>query len=252
MIKKLMRHAHKTLTGEDFGALRGNLMKSLLLALGMVLAGLALWAADVWVSKPYTDWSAKDVDKIMTDSPWAKPVTVILDLGRGSGSAGGAPSPEVNNSGGADPGVAPPETNLCVRWQTAPTLMQALVKWRYGAQAGTSEKAQKSLRPEDRYYVIWVAGLPNSAGTRDRVAKASLLALTTLAVKRKDAIVATDVLFDPGPGRGRITDAHFVFPRKIAFSPDDKEIEFTTHFGKTKVQAKFALKSMVIDGRLEL
>jgi hypothetical protein len=230
-------------------------MKSLLLrllALYMVLAGLAVWAADVWVSKPYTDWSAKDVDKIMTDSPWAKQVTVTLDLSRGGGSAGSAPSSEVNNSGDADPGGAPPATGLFVRWQTAPTLMQALIKWRYGAQAGTSERAQKSLRPEDRYYVIWVAGLPNSAGTRDRNAKASLLALTTLAVKRKDAIVATDVVFDPGPGRGRITDAHFVFPRRIAFSLDDKEVEFTTHFGKTKVQAKFVLKSMAINGRLEL
>jgi hypothetical protein len=64
--------------------------------------------------------------------------------------------------------------------------------------------------------------------------------------------VATDVTFDPGPGRGRITDAHFLFPRRIALSLDDKEVEFTTEFGKTKVQSKFVFKAMVINGKLEL
>ncbi len=80
-----------------------------LLALSMFLAGLALWAADVWVAKPYTEWTAKDVDKIMSDSPWAKQVSVTLDLGRGggSGSAGGAPSPDVDKSGGPEPGRSP-------------------------------------------------------------------------------------------------------------------------------------------------
>ena len=239
-------------------------MKKLMLRLFtsfLFLAGLALWAADVWVAKPYVDWTAKDIDRIMTDSPWAKKVTVTLEVGGGGGAGVGAPQPRDPNYSGdnsadksGDTGaiVGPPQTDLFVRWQTAPTVMQALVKSRYGAQAGTSEKAAQRLRPEARYYVIWVAGLPNSIAGRELAAKASLLALTTLGVKRADPIVATDVIFDPGPGRGRITDAHFLFPRKTAFSLDDKEVEFATKFGKTKVQARFTLKNMAINRKLEL
>jgi hypothetical protein len=242
-------------------------MKKLMLrlfTLFLFLAGLALEAADVWIAKPYIDWTAKDIERILTDSPWAKKVTVTMENGRGGGAGasiqrigsdgpGGSSGPRgTDGSGGAGANVGPPQTDLFVRWQTAPTVMQALVKSRYGAQAGTSEKAAQRLRPEERYYVIWVAGLPNSVAGRELAAKASLLALTTLAVKRADPIVAADVIFDPGPGRGRITDAHFLFPRKTAFSPDDKEVEFTTKFGKTKVQAKFTLKNMAINGKLVL
>jgi hypothetical protein len=82
-----------------------------------------------------------------------------------------------------------------------------------------------------------------------------LLALTTLTVKGKDPIVATDVIFPPpdaGRGARAAADAHFLFPRKVAFSADDKEVEFETKFGKTVVKTKFTLKNMVVNGKLEL
>ena len=47
---------------------------------------LVLMAADVWNSKPYTDWSDKDLQKITTDSPWAKKTSVM-------GTEGPAPPP---------------------------------------------------------------------------------------------------------------------------------------------------------------
>jgi hypothetical protein len=268
-----------------------------LLTLFMFVAGLALWAADVWVAKPYTEWTDKDLTKIMSDSPWAKKVSVAMSAGGGPAAAGAgggggggrggrtsgpqgggdATDPGVSGDGGgggggrgggrsgggggggggADAGGGPggvPEVELIVRWQTAPTIMQAVAKSRFGAEAGTSPDAKKMLEPDDMFYVIWVAGLPASVRPRDEEDKKMLLALTTLSAKDKDAIVATDVIFPPPPaGRGaRTADAHFLFPRKMAFSADDKEVEFTTKFGKTKVQAKFTLKTMVVNGKLGL
>ena len=43
------------------------------------LAGVALAAADFWEEKDFTAWSDKEVEKMLTDSPWAK--------GAGSSSA---------------------------------------------------------------------------------------------------------------------------------------------------------------------
>ena len=38
---------------------------------GCVLGCAVLSAADVWDTKPYAQWTDKEVEKILTDSPWA-------------------------------------------------------------------------------------------------------------------------------------------------------------------------------------
>jgi hypothetical protein len=266
-----------------------------LLTIFMFLAGLALWAADIWV-KPYTDWTDKDIQKIMSDSPWAKKVTVTFEAGGGSGGgggggaapgkgksagpAGGAQSLDPGDSGGgggggggggrgggrggggggggggapAGGGGGGGDTDLTIRWLSSTVVQQALVKAQYGAEAGTSPEAKKRLETEQKFYVIWVANLPNSARPRNDEGMKALLQATTLSAKDK-SITAGEVVFpDPAQSKGaRTTSANFLFERKVAFSPDDKEVEFTTKFGtKTKVQVKFNLKSMVVDGKLGL
>jgi hypothetical protein len=265
-----------------------------LLTLFLFIAGLALWAADIWVAKPYTEWTEKDLAKIMTDSPWAKKVSVAMSMaalgggpaaGGGGGSKGGrsggfsgggdTTDPGVGGSGGgggggrggrggggggaaADTGGGgggggggTPEVELIVRWQSAPTVRQALAKAKFGAEAATSPDAKKMLEPDEMFYVIWVSGLPSALQPHDEESKKMLLALTTLSPKDKDAIVAADVIFN-APKGAPVTDAHFLFPRKAAISVDDKEADFVTKFGKAKVQAKFVLKNMVINGKLGL
>ncbi len=119
--------------------------------------------------------------------------------GRGGGGKGGGGGDTGAPAGG---GGGAPETELTVRWQTAPTVMQAVVKAQYKEEAGTSPEAQKRLEPDTNFYVIWVAGLPNSVRPRDDDSKKSLLALTTLSAKDKDSIVATDVIFPAPPAGG--------------------------------------------------
>jgi hypothetical protein len=251
------------------------------LPLLMFVAALTLWAADVWV-KPYTDWNDKDIQKIMTDSPWAKKVSVAFDGLGGGGGGGGRGGGRGPQGGSADPGIdgtggggggggrggggrgggdsdigavgggGIPEAELTVRWQSALTIQQALVKAKYGDKAATSEDAQKQLQTAQDVYVIWIAGLPGSVRPADDVSKKALLQVTTLSAKDKDAIVASDVVFNSPGGQTRITDAHFVFPRKAAFSADDKEVDFATKFGKNVVKTRFTLKSMVVNGKLGL
>jgi hypothetical protein len=101
--------------------------------------------------------------------------------------------------------------------------------------------------------VISVANLPGSLKPGDDEARRALLQTTTLTVKGRDPIVAKDLVFVEGGGQDAgAAEARFLFPRKIAFTSDDKEIEFATKFGKTAVKTRFNLKYMVIDGKLGL
>jgi hypothetical protein len=254
------------------------------ISLLLTLAALAVWAADFWDAKPYTDWSQKDIQKMMTNSPWSKQISVAVGpaIGRGGlggpqsgvggrgGRGGGGVNPATlgdasssSGGGGAPPGggglrgdrtpddspVMVPAVRLLLRWQTALPVKQALVKAKYGAEAGTSPEAQKLLAREEQYYVLSVSGLPAYLLPKDEQAKQAMAAASTLNVKNKDAVAAADVEFQKDGGN---VDAYFLFPRKSPFSLEDKEIEFVSKLGPVTLKHKFKLKDMVFKGKLEL
>ena len=236
----------------------------------LFLFALTLCAVDIWVAKPYTAWSEKDIRKIMTDSPWSRSVsvTVIPDgtllRGRGSAPPPNGPGPGIAETGGglgvggpqgvqSPPPVppGPPKTTVIVRWQSATVVQQALVKAQYGDKAGSSPEAQKRLEPIAMYYVIAVGNIPASEKVRDAEVRKALLNRTTLTVNGKDhPIAARDVVYVEG-GEGMI-EARFLFPRDFVLTADDKEVEFATKFGMASVKARFNLKNMAIDGKLGL
>ena len=52
------------------------------LALFAALAPTVLWAAEVWDSKPFQDWTQKDVLKIFNNSPWARQARAVIGVQR--------------------------------------------------------------------------------------------------------------------------------------------------------------------------
>ena len=46
------------------------------LAAALFLFAVFAWAADFWRSKPFTEWSDRDVQKMLQDSPWSHTVTL--------------------------------------------------------------------------------------------------------------------------------------------------------------------------------
>jgi len=265
----------------------GEIMKKL--ALLLLASAVCVWAADFWTSKPYTDWSAKELQRIMTDSPWAHRVDVEVAVrmpnvasqseggGRGRGKGGGGGGDIATADGGATSGAdltgtrggaggagGPAGANdgpvtqtmpVMLIWQTALPVKQVLMKAKFGAEAASSAEAKAYLEREEQYIVLNVGGLPASAGqSGDGDAKAALLKLTALNVKGKDPLRAVEVQFTK---RERVVDALFFFPRPAAgssgaFSADDKELEFSTKFEKLAVKYRFKLKDMVYHGKLEL
>ncbi|HCC57077.1 MAG TPA: hypothetical protein DEQ47_07395 [Solibacterales bacterium] len=103
------------------------------------------------------------------------------------------------------------------------------------------------------HYVISVSGGPmerwGEGGQRREGGAAwqeRLTGVTSLQAKGGDP-VAPDRVVRSGSA------LVFLFPKgERPFSMDDKEVVFSTRLGPMQIKAKFPLKDMVYDGRLEL
>jgi hypothetical protein len=237
----------------------------------LLMLAIGLRAADAWQTKPFTEWTDKDVQKIETSSPWAKQVSIAMGggggggggtgkSGRKGGGGGGGGEDSVMGSGGNAGGRGIQEVGggamgggasltLTVCWQTALPIRQAVAKVKYKEEAATSPDAKKLIEEEQKYYAILVSGLPGrSMGNGDKM-KDALLKNTTLSVKGKDPIQASDV---QSGGNQQKAVVLFLFPKTTPLDADDKDVEFSTKLGPLIVKQKFHLKDMVFNGKLEL
>jgi hypothetical protein len=243
---------------------------SLTRKLAPILFVFCLYAADPWKSKPFTEWSDKEVNKILTNSPWAREVTLdsgVPAAGLADGADPGAVAANRRDptagpggtvpSGGGLPSVGSrgaPETTgelnrdahhvVTVRWQSALPLKQALARRKYGAEAGISPVAKK-IFDDNSVYLIAVSGLP---ATNTPPPKSAILAQTSLSSKGKD-LRPSDVVLPPP---GTAGDTLFVFQKTTPFTPEDKDVEFSTKLGPLDIKCKFRLKDMLYNSDLAL
>ena len=242
--------------------------KSLLLILTL---SVCVWAADSWQSKPFTEWSDKEIQKVLNSSPWSKEVSVPAGSGGGGGgrgrrgggggdtgdapmSAGGTGAGGSRGGGGGDMstpgGNLNSSINVIVSWRTALPCRQAIARQKYGADAATSADAKKMIEEPQKFYAIVVGGLPGRMlrGSSDEM-KAGLLKNTMLEVKGKDPIQASDLQTAANGQQGMIV---FLFPKTNPIDADDKEVEFVSRIGPMTVKQKFKLKDIMFNGKLEL
>jgi hypothetical protein len=237
----------------------------------------AVWAADVWESKPFEDWTGRDLQKVVNNSPWARQTRALLTGaaagGRGRAGIGDASTNEVaggrasrgaGSAGGADrlgaapsdfdptgQGAQPSGIPIVVRWQSALPLRQAQMRAKYGKEAATSPDSQKFLAQEPTLYVVAVVGLPGSmvSGGAGDQAKQSIARSTTLTAKGKEPLHPLAVEFVPN---GTAVDVLIGFPRTLPLTLEDQEAEFSSQIGPAGIKYKFKLKDMVLHGKLEL
>ena len=249
---------------------------------------IALWAfvcaaasaAAVWDSKPFTQWSDKDVEKLLTDSPWAGRASIT------------------HNREGANLGPVP-DWKLIVTVQSALPIKQALAREALGAGVTPSPELETRLAAPSPRYVLAISNIPRLY-ERQLVKSAQA---ATLRFKGREPITATDAsvfLLDKegntiapsapggraaaggpqivpvaqrgGGGRGfggggglggsdggpaedksGITATLVLeFPRTAAVTPEDRDVELSTVIGTYSVKKDFKLKDMVFLGSLAL
>ena len=152
---------------------------------------VAFCASDVWNSKESTDWTSDDINRILTDSPWAKHVNASVESsGRGGGmgypggggggggrmGGGGMGYPGggmggggmggrggmgrgggMGGPGGSGGGQSRSSMSVLVRWDSATPIQQALA--RRGDAATPAPEPKAAGEASAKHYVITVVGL---------------------------------------------------------------------------------------------
>jgi hypothetical protein len=223
------------------------LTKLALLSVGLTVA---LVAADFW-TKPAADWTDKEVDLVLSDSPWADRMAV--ETGQ-RGNLANADDTKGQMQGNLT-------TPIVLVWRTALPIRQAIAR---KSNAPASET-------EPTVSILLASGFPGTFRA-DASDAAKLAADTVIKVKGKADIHPTEVQipgaaapkgppggapkggpggFGKGFGGGNF-DLIFAFPKNAGLSADDKEMEFVTKVGKMSIRKKFKLKDMVVNGKLEM
>jgi len=213
-------------------------------AIALSMAGVGVsTATQFWDETPFDRWTDKQVQKLLTDSPWAHEIAVPLPPGRPreSGPPGGG-----RGGGDAEGGNFGPafRVRLIVSWRSALPFKQALVRGQAGPDGTVSKEGQELLERQEAFYIIGLTGLPPQFSSTPLP---SIKSQSTLKVEGKPPIAASDVTFQAN-GRAMVV----AFPKTTELKADDREVEFATKIGDLGVKVKFKLKDMIFHGDLTL
>lgn len=197
----------------------------------LLVAGLA-WASDPWKDKPYTQWSMKEVDKVMNDSPWSRMIHVATGFnmqgrmgapsGAGSQSTG-APSmgqmsggPPTQNSNGMPSGM---ERTVAfeARWVSSLTMRQALARAEILDGKMSQADAERYLAKPPANYQIAVFG-PNMSAFQGATEKSLTNESYLKAKKVKQKVAPVGVKLTKSSA-GNVQAITFEFPKTVNGEP---------------------------------
>ncbi len=221
-------------------------------------------------SKPWTEWSAKDADKILNDSAWGQTQTEGGESTPSSTSAitpttqGQSRSQNVSAAATVESGEKKDATavHYRVRFLSAKPIRAAFVRM-VELSGAPAEKVAQLRTFVDRdfgdYIVVTITMDGNDkkrmGPAMTEIGSASADALkTTTYLERKDGkrVALMDYRAPIQDGLG----AKFVFPRMLDGKPfieaNSGEVRFATEVGKAvKISKRFKVSEMMYEGKLE-
>ena len=222
----------------------------------------SLLAANFWEERFFTSWTEEEIEQMLTDSPWSRKVTVVLDESRRSRTRRRA----ANAAGERDDGRRiipsndiPPlakeldvpiaeRMTLTVSWRSALPVKQALARVPAGIGEQIPAEQQAFLLQFEPLYVVSVAGVPRQLA--ERVKRQVLLGQTYLERPNKLPIMAEDV--EPFIESEETVILEFAFLRDDPITIDDDEVWFSMTLGGVEVQRSFRPEEMMFGDSLEL
>lgn len=216
--------------------------------LGVFMTAVVAWASQPWSKEP-SQWTSADVQKILTDSPWAQQAMATfgkklepedIPVTPPPGAEGGMASSRGVSDGRWDGGVSRntgigqmPELPVTIRWDSAAPVLNA------------HERECRCILQRNRGYWITVLGLA-TGGPLDADQKQAFIANTRLIPRGRTPMPPISVEVDQSGA------AHFQFSSNQSITLAEKEVTFVTRFGSIGVEKRFRLKDMLYRGQLEL
>ncbi len=213
----------------------------------------SLLAADAWMAKDYKQWDAKNISKIMDDSPWAKSVTV-------SKYWPDAPKP---GSPAEVQGLASTQfeqATFLVRWVSSVTMHRAIARNGMLTQNESADDADKYVKEVATTYNLSVIG--HDMYPFGPLATDAAIEQLRQKVYIENKVAGLHVM--PIKVMVRMNDDHktvaavtFQFPKKNAdgsplFAPNLKGVDFFCPAGKDEIKAHFDFTKMVTQQGLDL
>ncbi|HVB57252.1 MAG TPA: hypothetical protein VNE63_12635 [Candidatus Acidoferrales bacterium] len=244
--------------------------------LALTVVGIVRAGGPPWKTKPFEQWTQKDVKEILGNSPWTKveyvpapwkpggsgavspeagPAPVMgAAPTMGRGSAGTAGASQGAAGGPADAGEQPMGTpqgqaTYYIRWNSSLTVHEALVRDAILNGKMKESDAGKYLSAPITDYELLVLGpdmTPFQHATPDELkAKSSLR-----GKQSKVDVNATNVNMVRSPNGGRLTAVVFTFPRKTAAGKDvaaarEKGLQFECKLKDLDLRSTFDTRKMV-------
>lgn len=236
-----------------------TLPRQLLIALSVLITATLVWAGEKSWNKPYQSWDAKDIQQIMTNSPWvattsmrrswhppANPTMVQpvqQEISGGVRTAPGVIGNVASNTGGTDGN----QINVRFYWYSSRVIRAASA--REGVLRGMMDQAaaQKLVDAAQGEYKV-VLQMEDMAPFLDKDASSYQQNAFLLMGRSKIKLPASKVEYE---NMGTTSEAVvFSFPKKTAdgaptITSDETDVTFSCKIADQTVRADFKPKKMV-------
>jgi hypothetical protein len=242
----------------------------------LAIAALALASSDPWKDKPFQQWDEKDVQKVLSNSPWSRMTQADAGFdgsasapssglpqgssagagapggggggGRGSMGGGGGSSPSGPAGTGDQTGGGVPQLTFAIRWYSSRTVREAMLRSSVLAGSLKEDEAEKQLAQPTEDYQVLVSGPQMSAF--ESAEEAGVKARTTLVTKKgKLKIEPSKVDFQRSTDGKTIRAILISFPKRTAtgeatIGAEEKGADFSCTPGKVAIKASFDFSKM--------
>jgi len=228
------------------------------LLLAVLLGATLLYAGDKpWKAKTYQQWDEKDLQAILTDSPWVR-VTPIQRSWLPVAEKDVAPDPQIAGAvrqmpapGSSENTARAGETslrelNVQIFWQSSRVMRAATAREAvlHGQQVDVDKYVAE---PQSEYQIILrMADMTPFTQHDEKFFQDNAFLQTK---KSKDKISPTHVAYEKN-AKGSVQDAIFFFPKTTSagaptISNDEKEVQFSCKIADQTVRAGFRPQEMV-------
>src|SRR5579864_4614796 len=229
------------------------------LLLCLLVGGTLLWAGDkAWKAKPYQQWNEKEIEAILTDSPWVR-VTPIQrswlpvaekDLpGEPKMNGGVRQMPNASTATTTPQRVGEGtwrELNVQIYWQSSRVMRAATA--RQSVLHGEKVDVDKYVSEPQAEYQL-VLRMEDMTPFQQHDEKFFQDNAFLQLKKSKDKISPTHVVYEKN-SKGLVADAIFFFAKTNSsgaptVSADETDVQFSCKIADTTVRVGFKLRDMV-------